>query len=899
MSTNVRAETLVLPVMLTTAHNSVGPVGPAGQAPRQPPRSSLPRPTGALVGRARELEQLARALTAVPVAVICGVPGVGKSTLALAHGATWSGPVTYLKLTAGMSICHIAEAIYRRLGVTRNDLAVDDTERLAELWALVDELGALVVLDDLHCMAAESRSLVVDTAARCLHAGRLITASRELVPIAAGTPDRLQLRLEGLSRDDAARLWDRLQDLYGPGGDFEAAWRRSLGNPFLLRQGHVATLTGDDPLRAIARGLDPEEQRIGGALALSHVALPRDIIVRLAPSTAAATLDKLVTRLIVDVTTVAEYGMHDLMREAILQELPAAAADALRAALVDALSAGELDAVTVMQETARHLRALGRDADIAKLLVATSAGLIRQGATAALLHELDAIPEGARGPEIQLLRARALARSLLQTRRAYDELRPLAMRPDAPPATRFFFATAATMNGELDDAEQALRSVIDGDDTTPELRAKAEYGRAWVLVYRGAFAETVELAHSRERAASPSGRVPWSTLCLFALISSGDTQAAADLASRLLDSLEADPPGRPHMFTPWLCSLALARAGRFDEADHALRRAERGVRRPQDSIELSWLRTASYCERGERGTALELYRGLQKPMDRSGYQVGVVWTRAYLGRLLLLAGRRREAIHLLSETLEHCRAKRTLGLVPIIESAFDEDPLRSGWLGRDAAVPPTKRGDVVRDQVRAALRGACLSDGPQTAPDLVVAIPDRPDYAFDHALLELARAVLASRHGRRGLAATHLQLAMRHAAEHGADPDLIPALYERLPVHGPAKEAAVAAPLASVVIDCVHHEVTDGDVRVALVSRAVLRRLLYAFVAADGHYLDRNAIARALWATDYAPLRHDSSLRSNIRRLRDLLEDTRVVIQTEPDGYRLFLPPDTTIVPPA
>ena len=86
--------------------------------------------------------------------------------------------------------------------------------------------------------------------------------------------------------------------------------------------------------------------------------------------------------------------------------------------------------------------------------------------------------------------------------------------------------------------------------------------------------------------------------------------------------------------------------------------------------------------------------------------------------------------------------------------------------------------------------------------------------------------------------------------------------------------------------------------RVALASHMVLRRLLYAFVAADGHYLDCTAIARALWRCEYMPLRHASSIKSNIRRLRDLLEGTRAAILADQDGYRLTLPPESVVVLP-
>jgi DNA-binding winged helix-turn-helix (wHTH) protein len=179
-------------------------------------------------------------------------------------------------------------------------------------------------------------------------------------------------------------------------------------------------------------------------------------------------------------------------------------------------------------------------------------------------------------------------------------------------------------------------------------------------------------------------------------------------------------------------------------------------------------------------------------------------------------------------------------------------------------------------------------------------IPSSADHAFDRALLELARAAPAWRSGRLRLAASCLHRATSLAAECEADPDLIPALYEQLQsiAGGGPREASPAALTSSVVIDGIRHQVADRGVRVALTSRVVLRRLLYAFAAANGHHLDRNAICHALWDCNYAPLRHESSVKSNIRRLRELLAGTRVVIQTDRDGYRLSVPPDTVVVHP-
>lgn len=856
-------------------------------------RSSLPRPTGVIVGRERELSSLERGLTDVPVAVICGVPGVGKSTLALVHAATWKGAATYMKLSTETSVSQMSETIQRRLGARSHGLALDDAERLDEIWSLLDRVGALLVLDDLHLLPAAARSSIVDSATRALRCGRLVAASRELLPISPGLPDRLQLKLEGLDRSASAHLWERLKELYGPAGDFELAWRQSLGNPYLLRQAHVATLSEEHPLRAVVRALGADDARIAGVVALSQVPLPKDTLCGLFAG-ASASLDRLVTRMVVDVTADSEYAMHDLMREAIAQELDAKNRDELRRFLIEALPNARLDPVTIVQETARHLRALGRHQEIATLLVAKSASLIRQGANLALLNELEAVPESVMSAEIQLLRAQALARSM-QTRRACSELRGLVAAGRTQISTRFFFASCATMAGELDDAERVLQGLL-REDLPKELRSKAAYRLAWVYVYAGRIDEATAILDRLEDASDAQARLGCWSLRMFALVLEGRSELSAELARRAVEVLEAEPRSRwSHLFTPSICTVFLAAAGRLDEAERALALVERGLRRPDEHIEVGWIRMVLRYERGERCVALDYYRTQQRLLDRSGYLAGMVWTRAYLGRLLLLLGRRNEALGLLAETAEQCRASGAIGLQRFVETSHDEDPLSPDWLRREPKVPAAKLGDRVRAQVRVALRRACSGSGLPSASSMPLQMSSDRGYAFDRALVELAQAISAWRQGRARTAGGHLRSAVHHAAECEADPDLIPKLYEQWRT---ADFAGSAATGAELVLDGMRHEVREGDVCVNLSSRLTLRRLLEALLLAPGYHLDKNAIARALWGCEYDPLRHESSLKSNIRRLRELLEATSLSVVSADEGYRLSLPPGCVVVAP-
>jgi replication-associated recombination protein RarA len=56
----------------------------------------LPRLTTRMIGRGAELARLTESLEHVPVAVIYGMAGLGKSTLARAFAERWSGAVIWI-----------------------------------------------------------------------------------------------------------------------------------------------------------------------------------------------------------------------------------------------------------------------------------------------------------------------------------------------------------------------------------------------------------------------------------------------------------------------------------------------------------------------------------------------------------------------------------------------------------------------------------------------------------------------------------------------------------------------------------------------------------------------------------------------------------------------------------
>jgi hypothetical protein len=604
-----------------------------------------------------------------------------------------------------------------------------------------------------------------------------------------------------------------------------------------------------------------------------------------------------VTRLIFGVTPDARYLMHDLWRETINADLDPETIRTVAADLVDALSGSALDALTKVQETSRHLKLLGRHAEIGPLLLTNSAEMVRQGANAALLQELDDLPPSAITPDLLVVHARTLARGM-QIRRAYRELRRLIDGGGMPPQAQFFLASCATVAGELDHAHEILQQLVADSELETGLRAMAKLGLAWNFANRGLMAEARSTLEEIE--ASAAGTLSRSmALQLFLLVLEREDVRVAEVATDPLSWLRDRPEDLwSRLVTPVLCATTLAFHGRFEEAEEAVRWMEQSLHSSAEHVELSWTRMAIACERGERAVPLAYFRAVQRLFDRGGHFAAAVWTRALTSRLMFLLGRRRDALAELAEVREQCRNHHASGFDRIIDSAAAEDPLSPGWLTRESEVLPAKVGDAARAGVKAVLRIACARGSVHDGNLPRFELPESDDYAFERALLELGRAILARRHGQERVAAQHLQKAVAQAASCGADEDIIPQLFQALLELGSTPRLVDDDRESSLVIDGERHEIRFGTHRLPLTSRSVSRHLLYTFAAAPKRHLTRDMIARALWGTDYDPLRHESTLKSNIRRLRSLLAGTNAEIINDSKGYRLLLPPGAVFIPP-
>lgn len=374
----------------------------------------LPPATARFTGRQAELAALVDLLAAgteptgdrsgsrevMPVAIVSGTAGVGKTTLAVraAHrlSAAYPDGQVYLDLRGYHPLeplppARALGALCRSLGVSEAD-AGDDLDRVSARWrSLTADLRLLVVLD--NAAGDEQLGDLLPGGAGC---GVLVTSRDSL----AGTVVRhgaIRVDLVPLSAEDARRL---LTDLIGARATAEPARLDELAErcarlPLALRlAAEVAAATPDVPLAAVCADLADEARRLdlldavgdprtGVRPVLSwsvrHLSEPAARAFRLlgaypgsdfeAPAIAAlcdcdlATAERLVAELLrahlVQRAGKGRYGCHDLLR-AYARELVSVRVDGEREQAVIRLlrlvAAGAAAAMDLAYPAERHRR---------------------------------------------------------------------------------------------------------------------------------------------------------------------------------------------------------------------------------------------------------------------------------------------------------------------------------------------------------------------------------------------------------------------------------------------------------------------------------------------------------------------------------------------------------------
>jgi ATP/maltotriose-dependent transcriptional regulator MalT len=212
-----------------------------------------------VVARPALLARLAEQLGVERIVALCGLGGMGKTTLAaaLARQEQAARPVFWLTLTAGVTTT--AEALLRQLALflqaqghtqlqplLQPGVALAPDQQLALIGAALASQPALLCFDNVHLVqhdpviARMLQHLVAATPAS------LLLTSREAVPLAGAA----QVRLTGLAQPEGLALIERLWPSDRPALAAPLAARllhKTGGSPMLLRLaiGHLRDQAGD------------------------------------------------------------------------------------------------------------------------------------------------------------------------------------------------------------------------------------------------------------------------------------------------------------------------------------------------------------------------------------------------------------------------------------------------------------------------------------------------------------------------------------------------------------------------------------------------------------------------------------------------------------------------------
>ncbi|MFB6396193.1 BTAD domain-containing putative transcriptional regulator [Polymorphospora lycopeni] len=373
------------PVLQRLGELARGPADPPAPGPRGSALRELPHTVAAFVGRQRELGVLRERLTdrrgpAIPLCVVTGPAGVGKSALAIraAHQVADAFPdgQLYADLrgaTAGLQPAAPIDVLgrfLRVLGVADNAVPAEVAEASARLRSLLADRRLLLVLDNAHD-AAQVRPLI-PAGTRC---AVLVTSRRNLVDVdGAG-----HLELDVLTDADAVELLVRLAG--GPRVAAEADTaallvRRLGGLPLAIRiAGARLAARPNWTLATLADRLHDERRRLHelrlGDIAVrtsflvsyQHLADPMAtrlfrllgavdgpdvtapvaaVLLDVDPPQALDALDELVDARLLDETATGRYAMHDLIR-LFARERAGDEPPADRDAAVDRMLAHHLD----------------------------------------------------------------------------------------------------------------------------------------------------------------------------------------------------------------------------------------------------------------------------------------------------------------------------------------------------------------------------------------------------------------------------------------------------------------------------------------------------------------------------------------------------------------------------
>lgn len=444
-------------------------------------RWRLPNPPPIFLGRAEERERLAAAVERAPVAIVWGLGGLGKTSLALAVMHERFAPrvdrTLFVSLRTVDVSSHIAVEVTRALCAARGIHAVDwnallgDEQRLVQTAIDLAEEGAhWVVIDDLHNGDAASTQSLLRDVARYARRSRWIATSRVDWPLPELEGQRIQLG--GLSDRALDELARRIDPELSP-RELERLVAAAAGSPWRMRMALGAeSESGGDVLR----GLDAAAIELVHALAPVEVPLPRDTLTRALPGTPEAW--ELLERYGIIEVRAGRSRLHDMARALLRDRLDAVRLATWTTRMTEALAA--CDEPSAWLEALRLSLASDRVAEARAILAARCEALVASGYASELWRQLE--PQHHR----ELARWRMQSAVEVGTPEVLSLLRE---PPDATPDELTLWGQALFEMGRMqesaDTAKRALLGAREADASATALDAELLYLHAQALANAG------------------------------------------------------------------------------------------------------------------------------------------------------------------------------------------------------------------------------------------------------------------------------------------------------------------------------------------------------------------------------------------------------------------------------
>jgi RecA/RadA recombinase len=272
------------------------------------------------MGRGAELAWCADALSRRRVVAICGLPGIGKTSLLLtaAHDQARrvAGTVAYHAAADGERIGDVLASLLA--GAQTGAAAGSLRAALDQLVVRSQRAPVVLCIDDIHRI---SDPMLLDVLA---HLGAsssslwIAVASRRQLPLPDTDIDGAVLRVGPLSTESARALWADLEERFGPSiALFDALDAATRASPFALRRAFATGRTGGDDGVGLT-GLAPAHAALLAQLCAFDGPVDVDRLTAVIPDDIAA-LPALLQALLVELTPSRTLTVHDLVRASVVR----------------------------------------------------------------------------------------------------------------------------------------------------------------------------------------------------------------------------------------------------------------------------------------------------------------------------------------------------------------------------------------------------------------------------------------------------------------------------------------------------------------------------------------------------------------------------------------------------